>query len=81
MFRLLKLSARPMAMEDRALIVAHLAALIGVMTTITTVFLGEQAIPLFFLVIGWSQGMNPERVEETAPNGFIPQFQFQKVLT
>jgi hypothetical protein len=81
MFRLLKLATRPIAMEDRALIVAHLAALIGVMTTITTVFLGEQAIVLLFLVVGWGQGMNPQRVGETVPSRRIPQFQFQRVLT
>jgi hypothetical protein len=81
MLRLLKLATRPIAMEDRALIVAHLAALIGVMTTITTVFLGEQAIILFFLVVGWGQGMNPQLVGETASNRLIPRFQFQRVLT
>jgi len=79
--RLLKLLTRPMAMEDRAIIVAHLAALIGVMTTITTVFLGEQAILLFFLVVGWGQGMNPLRVDAAVPNRLIPQFRFQRVLT
>jgi hypothetical protein len=81
MLRLLKLATRPIALEDRALIVAHLAALIGVMTTITTVFLGEQAIVLFFLVVGWGQGMNPQLVGETVPNRLTPQFQFQRVLT
>jgi len=81
MFRLLKLLTRPIAMEDRALIVAHLAALVGVMTTITTVFLGEQAVVLFFLVVGWGQAMNPQRVGEAAPDRVIPQFQFQRVLT
>lgn len=80
-FRLVALLTRPMAIEDRAIIVAHLAALIGVMTTITTVFLGEQAILLFFLVVGWSQGMNPQRLDESAPNRLIPQFRFQRVLT
>jgi hypothetical protein len=81
MFKLLKLVTQPMAMEDRALIVAHLAALVGVMTTITTVFLGEQAIMLFFLVIGWGQAMNPQLVGEAASSRRIPQFQFQRVLT
>ena len=80
-FRLLRLAARPISMEDRGLIVAHLAAVIGVMTTITTVFLGEQAIVLFFLIVGWSQGMNPRRVGEAATSGLIPRFQFQRVLT
>jgi O-antigen ligase len=81
LFRLLILLTRPMAPEDRAIIVAHLAALIGVLTTITTVFLGEQAILLFFIVVGWSQGMNPQRVEETVPNRLIREFRFQRVLT
>ena len=79
--RLVRLVAQPMAKEDRALIVAHLAALIGVMTTITTVFLGEQAVLLFFLIVGWGQGMNPPRAGEAARDGLIPHFQFQKVLT
>jgi O-antigen ligase len=65
MFRLLKLLTRPIAMEDRALIVA----------------LGEQAVVLFFLVVGWGQAMNPQRVGEAAPDRVIPQFQFQRVLT
>jgi hypothetical protein len=81
MVRLLKLLTRPMAPEDRALIVAHLAAIIGVMTTITTVFLGEQAIMLLFLIVGWGQAMNPQRVGAATSNRLIPQFQFQRVLT
>jgi hypothetical protein len=81
MLRLLNLATWPISIEDRALIVAHMAALIGVMTTITTVFLGEQAIILFFLVVGWSQGMNPQRIREAAPSRLFPQFQFQRVLT
>jgi O-antigen ligase len=80
-FRLLNLAARPIALDDRALIVAHLAALIGVLTTITTVFLGEQAIVMFFLVVGWGQGMNPQLVSETVRSRRTPQFQFQRVLT
>jgi hypothetical protein len=80
-FRLLKLATRPIPFEDRALIVAHLAALIGVMTTITTVFLGEQAIVLFFLVVGWGQGMNPQSVGEAVLQRRIPQYQFERVLT
>ena len=81
MFRLLRLAAQPIAIEDRALIVAHLAVLIGVMATITTVFLGEQAVVLFFLVVGWGQGMNPQRVGDTAMNRRVPKFQFERVLT
>jgi O-antigen ligase len=80
-FRLLKLATGPIPFEDRALIVAHLAVLIGVMTTITTVFLGEQAIVLFFLVVGWGQGMNPQRVGEAVLKRRISQYQFERVLT
>ena len=81
MLRLLIRAAWPIAIDDRALIVAHLAVLIGVMITITTVYLGEQAFILFFLVVGWGQAMHPQRVGEIAAKTLIPQFHFQKVLT
>jgi O-antigen ligase len=81
LLRLLRLAAQPIAMNDRALLVAHLAAILGVLTTITTVFLGEQAILLFFLLVGWGQGMNPPRVEPAAAKRRMAEFQFQRVLT
>ncbi len=37
------------------LVYAHMAVLLGLMTTFTTVYMGEQVVPLFFLVIGWMQ--------------------------
>ena len=43
---------------------AHLAVLIGLMTTLATVYMGEQVVMLFFLIAGWVQAMHPavERV-------------------
>ena len=78
--RLLWLAARPMVAEDRGLIVAHLAVLIGMMTALATVYLGEQAALLFFVVVGWVQGMNPPRVSVEG-RGAIASFGFRRVLT
>ena len=56
--RLLRMASRPLRPEDRGLVFAHLAMLTGLLTTITTVYMGEQALILFFLMAGWVQGMN-----------------------
>ena len=48
-----------MRAEDRGLVYAHLAVLAGLLTTLTTVFMGEQSMILFYLIAGWVQGMNP----------------------
>jgi O-antigen ligase len=76
--RLFRLAGRPMKQEDRMLVFAHLAILIGLATTLTTVFLGEQALILFFLMVGWVQGMNPARVE--GANRRLQPFRFRRVL-
>ncbi len=57
--RLLRMISQPIGHEDRMLAFAHLAVLIGLMTTLTTVFLGEQVVMLFFLFVGWVQAMRP----------------------
>ena len=79
--RLFRLAARPMHKQDRALVLAHLTVLIGLTTTLTTVFLGEQAFLLFFLIVGWVQGMNPAPLSAPAGGAFVPRFQFQRVLS
>ena len=81
MFRLFRLVSRPMSPEDRTLVFAHLAVLIGLTTTITTVFIGEQAMLLFFMFVGWVQGTNPARVGVANENAFMPKFAFQRVLS
>jgi hypothetical protein len=79
--RLLWLAARLKSAEDRGLVIAHLAVLIGLMTTIATVYLGEQVFLLFFLIVGWVQGMNPAREAVGARSATAPRFEFRRVLT
>ncbi len=78
--RLFGLAGRPMRPEDRGLVFAQLAIMTGLLTTITTVFLGEQALILFFLMAGWVQGMNPDRMGTGSGNAVAP-FRFHRVLT
>ena len=63
------------------MVFAHLAVLIGLMTAIATVYLGEQTQLFFFLIVGWVQGMNPVRVAAGAKAANVPQFEFRRVLT
>jgi hypothetical protein len=67
--------------EDRMLVYAHMAVLIGLMTTLTTVYMGEQVVMVFFLLIGWVQGMNPARVQARVAGTVAPQFRFRRVLS
>jgi hypothetical protein len=78
--RLFRLLARPLMVEDRALVFAHLTVLLGLMTALTTVYLGEQALLLLFLIVGWIQGMNPAQLGMATGNAMAPGFRFQKVL-
>jgi hypothetical protein len=79
--RLLLLAARPMDAEDRGMVFAHLAVLIGLMTALATVYLGEQVMLLLFLIVGWVQGMNPARVAVAGRAAPAPAFEFRRVLT
>jgi hypothetical protein len=79
--RLLWLAARPMLAEDQGLIFAHLAVMIGMMTALATVYLGEQAFLLFFLIVGWVHGINPARVSLQGRVAVAPAFGFRRVLT
>jgi hypothetical protein len=79
--RLLLLATRPMAAEDRGLVFAHLAVLIGLMTTVATVYLGEQVMLLFFLIVGWVQGLNPSPVAVAGRTATARVFEFRRVLT
>ena len=78
--RLMRLLGRPMANSDRWLIFAHLSVLIGLMTTLTTVYMGEQVVMIFFLFAGWVQGMNPAPVRAEALPPFAGQWNFRRVL-
>jgi hypothetical protein len=60
-----------------------LYAVIGI--SITTVFLGAQTLPMFFLITGWAEGYllrGEENVREVSlTQSSIPSFKFQRVLT
>lgn len=79
--RLYRLARRQLGMEDKALVFAHLTVLMGLMTALTTVYLGEQALLLFFLVVGWIHGMNPTGMGRAKAIANTERFQFQKVLS
>ncbi len=48
--------------DDRFLLYAQLAIIVSLLITITTVYLGQQVEPLFFLVLGWMQAMDRDRL-------------------
>jgi hypothetical protein len=78
--KLVQLIGQHLGQEDRLLVYAHLAVLIGLTTTLTTVYMGEQVVMLFFLFTGWVQAMRPvvERVQ--VMNQLAPQVGFRRVL-
>ena len=79
--RLYRLARQQLGMEDKALVFAHLTVLMGLVTALTTVYLGEQALLLFFLVVGWIHGMNPAAIGPAKENAKAERYQFQKVLS
>jgi len=79
--RLFRLLARPLVVEDRALVFAHLTVLMGLMTALSTVYLGEQALLLLFFIVGWIHGMSPAQPGVATGNAVAPGFRFQKVLS
>jgi len=79
--RLLYLVGRPARPEDQSLVFAHLAVLIGLTVTLATVYMGEQVAMLFFLFIGWVQGMRPAAAEGAVMGLFPARFEFRRILT
>ncbi|MGD0629538.1 MAG: O-antigen ligase family protein [Terracidiphilus sp.] len=79
--RLYRLARRPLGMEDKALVFAHLTVLMGLMTALTTVYLGEQALLLLFFIVGWIHGMKPAGVGTGFENARAQEFRFEKVLS
>jgi O-antigen ligase len=79
--RLFRLARRPLGSEDKALVFAHLTVLMGLMTALTTVYLGEQALLLLFLIVGWIHGMNPAPKAPFERIGKRAELRFQKVLS
>jgi len=79
--RLYRLARRPLENEDRALVFAHLTVLMGMMIALTTVYLGEQALLLLFLIVGWIHGMKAAGMNLGLSHATQPAYRFQKVLT
>jgi len=77
--KLLRMISQRIPSEDRMLTLAHLAALIGLMTTLSTVYMGEQVVMLFFLLTGWVQAMHPA-MERVPVNPLVAQVGFRRVL-
>jgi len=78
--KLLRMISQPIPSEDRMLASAHLAVLIGLMTTLTSVYMGEQVVMLFFLFAGWVQAMRPVVQRVPVVNPLAPQVGFRRVL-
>ena len=78
--RLLHLMSRPLAPADRLLVFAHLSVLIGLVTTVTTVYMGEQVVVLFFMFAGWVQGMRPALAAAGAWQNTGAPVRFRRVL-
>jgi O-Antigen ligase len=78
--KLLRMLSQPIPAEDRMLALAHLAVLIGLMTTLATVYMGEQVVMLFFLIAGWVQAMHPAIERAPLLKPLAPQLGFRRVL-
>ena len=78
--KLLRMISQPIPSEDRMLALAHLAVLIGLMTTLATVYMGEQVVMLFFLIAGWVQAMHPALERVQLVNPLVAQVCFRRVL-
>jgi hypothetical protein len=78
--KLLRMISQPIPSEDRMLALAHLAVLIGLMTTLATVYMGEQVVMLFFLLTGWVQAMHPAVERAPQLNSLAPPMGFRRVL-
>lgn len=78
--KLLRMISQSTPSEHRMLALAHLAVLIGLVTTLATVYMGEQVVMLFFLLTGWVQAMQPAVERVPLLNSLAPQMGFRRVL-
>ncbi|WP_420236777.1 O-antigen ligase family protein [Telmatobacter bradus] len=60
LWKMLRLIMRPIDEETRRLAFAHISVFIGLLTSLATVYMGEQVVMLFFLMAGWVQSMHPK---------------------
>ncbi len=75
MLRLVLATARAADPEERYFSLSLLGVIAGILLTAATVFLGNQAYQMFFLLIGWSQSIQPAVKEKEAA------FLLEKVYT
>jgi hypothetical protein len=72
--RLLRLGLRPLPAADKALVFSHFTVLMGIAVTLSTVYLGEQALTMMFVIVGWIQGMtlmhSKKQTADTLARGF-----------
>jgi hypothetical protein len=61
------------SVESRYLAFILLGSMIGLFTSLTTVYLGGPVSPMYFLLLGWSQSLKDEV-------GADPKFQFKRVF-
>jgi hypothetical protein len=79
--RLYRLAQKPLRMEDRALVFAHLTVLMGLAISLTTVYLGEQALLMLFFLLGWIQAMKGPEAEQAFMPAASQAVRFHRVLT
>jgi uncharacterized membrane protein len=78
--RLLRLGWQPLAAEDKTLVFAHLTVLMGLAASLTTVYLGEQVVPMLFIMVGWIHGMNAPRLKLGVGRADAEALRFRKVI-
>jgi hypothetical protein len=72
-----KLEAR----EDQAFAIALLGAMAVFWISITTVYMGEQLPQIIFLLIGWSQSIQPVSLEAAPEEVVRSRFTFKRVFS
>jgi len=81
--RLLQLLRGATNADDRLLLFTHLGVLVGLLTTVASVYLGLEVQILFYLIVGWIQAMDPNRMAAApgAVSHLKSRFCLESVLT
>ena len=53
----------------------------GLCVSLATVYLGEQMVMIFFMIVGWVHGMNPAAVQPSLEAAPAVQFGFRRILS
>jgi hypothetical protein len=58
-----------------------LGCVLGLLLTLTTVYMGAQSYPLFFLLMGWSQSLRQtQTATATVPEATAARLRFRRVF-